>query len=257
MPRYKLIHGDYRKTMMALTPVDTIFADPPDNIGLGYDECKDDMDAGDYVDFLDHLLVSCMERAKTTYVSFNAKWFTEISALMEAYKQVYPIDVRMLIQGFTFGQHNKSDLANNYRPILRIRKEDAPLFPNAVRIESDRMKMGDSRANPAGRVPSDVWRSDFLEYSRVVGNSKQRRTWHVTQLNEGLVEDCLLMSTPKGGTVIDPFAGTGTTMRVCIENGWSCTTTELSMNYCERIAEDLKLASVHPTILGIWSREIE
>lgn len=256
MPRYKLLHGDSSVLMTALNQVDTIFADPPDNIKKDYDECKDDMDAGEYIDFLDGLLMACMQGAKTSYVSFNAKWFTEVSALMNAYKQVYPVEVRMLIQGFTFGQHNKSDFANNYRPILRIRKEGAPLYPDAVRIESGRMKAKDSRANPEGRVPGDVWRSDFLEYSRVVGNAKQRRKWHPTQLNEGLVEDCLLMSTPPGGTVLDPYCGTGTTMRVCIENGWDCTTIDVSMNYCERVAKELKLVSVHATIPGVWNRQI-
>lgn len=251
MPKYKLLLGDFRQLMPALSPVDTIFADPPDNIGLGYDECEDRMDAGDYVDFLNELLESCIHKAKTTFVSFNAKWFSDVGALLKAFEAVYPIEVRLLIQGFTFGQNNNSDLTNNFRPIVRIRQEGAPLFPDATRIESERMKIGDKRANPAGKVPGDVWRSDFLEYARVVGNSKQRRSWHPTQLHEGLVEDCLLLSTPEGGTVIDPFCGTGTTMRVCIENGWSCTTMDLSENYCERVAEELGFQTVAE---GIWNR---
>lgn len=253
MLKYKLLYGDYRELMAALSPVDTIFADPPDAIGLKYTGFKDDMDAGDYIDFFDELLIICMEKAKTTYISFNAKWFVPVSALMSAHMAVYPVDVRMLIQGFTFGQCRSTDLANNYRPILRIRKEGAPLFPDAVRVESERMKMGDKRANPAGRVPGDVWRSDFLEYSRVVGNAKQRRSWHPTQLHEGLVEDCLLMSTPPGGTVIDPFAGTGTTLRVSLANRWSCTTMDVSSECCKHISEEHEMLEV---IDGIWHKEV-
>ncbi len=251
MLRYKLLQGDSLELMKALNSVDTIFADPPDGIGLKYTGFEDNMDAGDYIEFLDKVLMACMEKALTTYVSFNARWLIPVCSLMSAYQDIYPLEVRMLIQGFTFGQNRTTDLANNYRPILRVRKPDAPLFPDAVRVESERMKIGDKRANPAGRVPGDVWRSDFLEYARVTGNSKQRRKYHPTQLHEGLVEDCLLMSTPPGGTVMDPFCGTGTTLRVCLDNEWSCTTMDVSSNYCEKVAEEHKMSLVSRCI---WSK---
>lgn len=218
-----------------------MFADPPDNIRLGYDEYDDGMEVEHYIDFINELLELGINNALTTYMSFNARYMTEVGALLKAFTVVSPmLEIRWLIQGFTFGQHNKADHGNNFRPIIRIRHPHAPLFPDAIRVESDRMKIGDKRANPAGRVPGDVWFSDFLEYARVVGNSKQRRSWHPTQLNEGLVEDCLLMSTPPGGKVFDPFMGTGTTLRVCLKNGFSCITCDISKNYCKLVAEEHK-----------------
>lgn len=237
----KVIHGDYRDHVDTLNRVDTIFADPPDNIDLGYDEYDDNMLGSEYHQYLMSLVRNCLKLANTVYISFNAKWMVNMGAIVYQLAErnwATDIKARFLIQGFTFGQHNKHDHGNNFRPILRLMHPDAPLFPDAIRTESERMKMGDKRANPAGRVPGDVWFSDFLEYSRVVGNAKQRRAWHPTQLHEGLVEDCLLMSTPKGGTVLDPFCGTGTTLRVCKANGWSCTTIDISENYCSRVAEE-------------------
>ena len=115
------------------------------------------------------------------------------------------------------------------------------------------MKHGDKRANPKGRVPGDVWFSDFLDYARVTGNSKQRRRWHPTQLHEGLVEDCLLMSTPEGGSVFDPFCGTGTTLRVCLANEWSCTTVDISENYCQQVAEEHEIPCVGQ---GLWCKDV-
>lgn len=216
-----------------------MFADPPDNINLGYDEYKDGMDVEAYIDFINEVLEAGIRSAKTTYMSFNARWMTEVGALLKAFQVVNNgLEVRWLIQGFTFGQHNRHDHGNNFRPIVRLRWPDSPLFPDAVRRESWRMKNGDKRANPAGRVPGDVWFSDFLEYARVTGNSKQRRRYHPTQLHEGLVEDCLTMTTPPRGTVFDPFMGTGTTLRVCLDNGWDCTTCDISKMYCEKVAEE-------------------
>lgn len=252
----KILHGDYRRFMNPDAPllgrVDTIFADPPDNIGLEYDEYEDSIPYEDYWNFLYQLVSNCYLMADTTYISFNARWMTDMGDVLSTWRRrglFNNENIRWLIQGFTFGEHRKTDYANNFRPIVRLRRPEAKLYPDQTRIESDRMKQGDKRANPAGRVPGDVWRSDFLEYSRVVGNSKQRRSWHKTQLNEGLVEDCLLMSTPPGGTVIDPFCGTGTTLRVCKANGWSCTTMDVSLNYCEKVAEEHEIPKVSD---GIW-----
>ena len=88
---------------------------------------------------------------------------------------------------------------------------------------------GDKRADPRGRVPGDVF-----DFTRVVGNSKQRRPWHPTQLNEGLVERCVRLTTPPGEPVLDPFGGTGTTLRVCERTGNPCTLVELDPGYCAR-----------------------
>lgn len=248
MPTYRIMNKDFREIPVAQTVVtdfmkdgerfDTMFADPPDNIGLGYDEYEDGMDNELYVDFLNELLQWGIQNCKTSYVSFNARWMTHMGNLLSKLMLVYPVEVRWMVQGFTFGQHRHTDHGNNFRPIVRIRHLDAPLFPDAIRRESWRMKNGDKRANPAGKVPGDVWFSDFLDYARVTGNSKQRRSWHPTQLHEGLVEDCLTMTTPKGGTVVDPFMGTGTTLRVCIANDWDCVTTDLSSDYCQRVADE-------------------
>jgi site-specific DNA-methyltransferase (adenine-specific) len=230
-----------------------MFADPPDNIGLGYDQYDDGMEVELYIDFLNEVLETGIEYAKTSFVSFNAKWMTEVGALLKAFQSVHPgLQVRWLVQGFTFGQHNKNDHGNNFRPIVRLRWPGSPLFPDATRRESWRMKHGDKRANPAGRVPGDVWFSDFLEYARVTGNSKQIRRWHPTHFHEVLVEDCLTMSTPAGGLVFDPFMGTGTTLRVCMENDWNCLTTDLSSEYCEHVAEENGL---WPYSGGGWIRE--
>lgn len=244
MPDYTIYNRDFREVFNEETKIeaDTWFADPPDCIGLEYDEYDDDVELEDYIDFIDTVLTTGINTAKISYMSFNAKWMTEVGALLKAYQMVYPtIQVRWLIQGFTFGQHSPYDHGNNFRPIVRLKHRGVDLQPDQTRVESKRMKLNDKRASPEGRVPGDVWFSDFMEYSRVVGNAKQRRKWHPTQLNEGLVEACLLMSTPVGGTVVDPFMGTGTTLRVCKENDWSCITSDISENYCDKVAEEHNL----------------
>jgi site-specific DNA-methyltransferase (adenine-specific) len=213
----------------------TIFADPPDNIGLGYSSYKDKHPDQVYVELLRKWLNTFILRARTVWFSYNSKWTFDVGVIVKEILGIRctEVEAKHCIQTFTFGQHNHHDLGNNHRPLLRLRWYDAPLFPDAIRVPSWRQENGDKRADPRGRVPGDVF-----DFTRVTGNSKQRRTWHPTQLNEGLVERCIKFTTPPGDPVLDPFGGTGTTLRVCKALGNPCTLLEIDRGYCEKIAEE-------------------
>lgn len=217
----------------------TIFADPPDNIGLGYDAYKDRMPDGEYLNLLDTWLRCFIRRAKTVWFSFNAKWTCPLGGIVYSIANLTGIEVKPCVQTFTFGQHSHSDLGNNHRPLWRLRWADAPLLPDAIRVPSWRQENGDKRADPRGRVPGD-----WFDFTRVTGNSKQRRRWHPTQLNEGLVERCIKLTTPEGDKVLDPFGGTGTTLRVCKRTNNPCTLVEIDPAYCEKIAAEHGMSRV-------------
>lgn len=231
----RLFHGDCLDILPGLGDhIDCIFADPPDNIGLEYDGYIDDMPPDVYTALLGEWVRNFVGRADTTWISFNAKWTIEMAIIVDRLYDTYPdLDFKPCVQTFTFGQHNQNDFGNNYRPLWRLRRECSLSYPDQIRVESERQRMGDKRADPRGRVPGDVF-----DFPRVVGNSKQRRKWHKTQLHEGLVERCILSCTKEGDHVVDPFAGTGTTLRVCERVNRKCTTIEISRNYCERIAKE-------------------
>lgn len=214
------------------------FADPPDNLGLEYDGYDDNLPEDEYINRLRWLVYGMVKVAGITWISYNAKW---TAAMGEIVQSLVPSDLQKkhCIQTFTFGQYNKHDLGNGHRPIWRLRWLNAPLYPDQIRVESERQKKGDPRANPNGRVPSDVF-----DFPRVVGNSPQRRSWHKTQLHEDLVERCVKLSTAEGGRVLDPFGGTGTVLRVCRRINRRSTTFEISKSYCEKIAEENEMESV-------------
>jgi DNA modification methylase len=54
-----------------------------------------------------------------------------------------------------------------------------------------------------------------------------------------LVEQCLALGCPPGGTTLDPFAGSGTTMRVALKQGLSATGIELSEKFCQHVVQSL------------------
>lgn len=56
---------------------------------------------------------------------------------------------------------------------------------------------------------------------------------HVAPFPENLIHPYIQSMCQKEGTVLDPFLGSGTTMRVAMENSRSCTGIELNPNYIE------------------------
>jgi len=230
----------------------TIFADPPDNLNLKYANYKDNLSEEAYVRMLRDWLSTFVLHAKTVWFSFNAKWTFEMGkiALDVVGLRAGDLEVKPCVQTFSFGQHRHDDLGNNHRPLWRFRWRDAPLLPDAIRVPSWRLLNGDKRADKRGRVPGD-----HFDVPRVTGNSKERRSWHPTQLGERLVERCLKLTTPEGGTVLDPFAGTGTALRVCKRLNMPCTLIELDRTYCEKIADEHDLlysaTDPHPMWTGL------
>jgi DNA modification methylase len=55
-----------------------------------------------------------------------------------------------------------------------------------------------------------------------------------------LVERCLSLGCPPKGSVLDPFAGSGTTLRVAIKSGRDSTGIDLNPDFCTYIAQSLK-----------------
>jgi DNA modification methylase len=62
---------------------------------------------------------------------------------------------------------------------------------------------------------------------------------------EELVERCLSIGCPEKGIVLDPFVGSGTTMRVALENGCNTIGIELSSTFCKYIINSLNKNEIH------------
>lgn len=54
-----------------------------------------------------------------------------------------------------------------------------------------------------------------------------------------LVRRCLSIGCREGGKVLDPFAGSGTTLRVAIDKGFSATGIELNSDFCKYMVNQL------------------
>lgn len=73
--------------------------------------------------------------------------------------------------------------------------------------------------------------------------TKPFRGAHFATFPKELIEPCVLAGCPKGGTVFDPFTGSGTTAVVALNNGRNYIGTELNPDYVKlaesRIADEV------------------
>ena len=233
MSKTWIIHGDCMQVLPQLPPARMVFLDPPDNLGVKYDGYEDRREPMEYLEWLMHVLWRSYELAPIVWLSHYYRHTPEVMRHAGVY--VPGAELRLFLWRFTFGQHRGSDCGNGYRPILRIAKAGMLWNTDAIRVPSARQRHKDKRADPRGRVPDDVW-----DFSRVCGTFKERRKWALNQHPEALLERIIKMSCDSGDLVIDSFAHSFTTARVCKRLGIDCISIEQSWVYCLNGAAELE-----------------
>ena len=87
--------------------------------------------------------------------------------------------------------------------------------------------------NMRGANPGDVWEVSHIHYCQ------KNRQEHPTQKPEALVERMVLASSSEGDMVVDPFSGSGTTLRVCQQLNRNAVGIEINPEYVEQTKERL------------------
>ena len=77
-------------------------------------------------------------------------------------------------------------------------------------------------------------------------NTKPYKGAHFATFPPKLIEPCILAGCPEGGTVLDPFLGSGTTAAVAQKFGRKCIGIELNEEYCELAAKRFRQRTLLP-----------
>ncbi|MDR0448983.1 MAG: site-specific DNA-methyltransferase [Rickettsiales bacterium] len=85
-----------------------------------------------------------------------------------------------------------------------------------------------------GHNPKDLW-----SVSRLHRQDPEREE-HPTQKPLEIIDRMVLASCPRGGLVLDPFMGSGTTAISCIKNGRNYVGFELNAEYCDTIKDRIE-----------------
>jgi len=225
---------------------DLVFADPPFNIGYKYDKYHDEKASDKYLAWTREWIGACARVLKphgSFYIAIGDEYAANVKLIADECGLVMR---NWVIWHYTFGQQLKRKFARSHTHILYFVK-DAKSFTfndGMVRVISDRQKKyNDGRANPAGKMPDDVWD----EYPRVCGTFRER-TGFPCQMPESLLARIIRASSNEGDWVLDPFCGSGTTAVVTHKLNRSFTTFDISEEYVQaarkRIAQSQGMASL-------------
>ncbi|GHV23151.1 methyltransferase [Spirochaetia bacterium] len=84
----------------------------------------------------------------------------------------------------------------------------------------------------AKEFDEDVW--------TIVARPKANGGIQTAPYPDELVERCLEIGCPSNGSVLDPFAGSGTTLRVALQSGRNAVGIDLSPDFCHYILSELQ-----------------
>lgn len=212
---------------------DLIVADPPYNVGKDYGTTVDSIDKYEYLQFL-HAWISEASRLLkphgTIYVFMGFRFISYLYDILE--KKCGLFFNTWICWHYTQGQGRRRGFSVRHDDILMFTKHPRNFTFNLDDIRVPQ-KYHRNINNMRGANPGDVWEFSHIHYCQ--GN----RQAHPTQKPEGLIERIVLASSSKGDNILDPFSGSGTTLRVCQQLSRNCTGVEINPEYVEMTRDRL------------------
>ncbi len=234
MSKIDIYEGDANELFTSIpdNTIDLIMADPPYNLGKNYGNNHDLKGFDDYLAFSRNWLAEAFRVLRTTgtiYVFMGLRFISYLYDIMDRDLQMYFNS--WICWHYTQGMGKKIGFSPRHDDILMFNKSKKYTFNlDDVRVPQ---KYYRSRNNMRGANPGDVWEFSHVHYCN--GNRQN----HPTQKPEGLMERMILASSNEGDTVLDPFFGSGTTLRVCQQLNRDCIGFELNPEYVTMTKERL------------------
>ena len=269
LPVDRIHRGDCLE-LLARVPEESVhlaFADPPFNIGYEYDAYDDKRSADDYLDWSRRWLAAVIRVLRpdgSFWLAIGDEYAAELKVL--ATRELGLSCRSWVVWYYTFGVNCRQKFSRSHAHLFHFVRDPAAFTFNteAIRVPSAReLVYGDRRANPQGRLPDDTWilqpqdlpegfstTEDTWYFPRVCGTFKERSGWHGCQMPEQLLGRIIRVSSNPGDVVLDPFAGSGTTLAVAKKLGRSFLGVELSEDYSTRISDRLAGIAVGDPLVG-------
>jgi site-specific DNA-methyltransferase (adenine-specific) len=226
--------------------VDTVFADPPFNLGKEYGKSTNDLKEEDeYLAWCKSWIVECVRALKPGGALFLynlPKWNIPLGAYLMELRMEFrhwigiemsaslPIPGRLHPSHYSLLYYTKGK-PNTFRrirtPILICRH-----------CEGEIKDYGGHRdaMNPNGVTLKDIW-TDIPPVRHWKYKSKNRRA---NALSTKILDRVVEMSTKSGDIVLDPFGGSGTTFAVCEakKRHWIGVEIDFAKDIVERLETD-------------------
>ncbi len=239
---------------------DLIFADPPYNLAKRYDAYADARADRDYLDWCERwleALAAALKPGGSLFVLNLPRWAMHHAVFLNrrltfrhwiAWDALSDPRGKLLPAHYALLYYTKPGARPvfNYSPLgarpdpTCVQPPDAPIYclrPGCV-------KRRKQRGQDARVELSDIW----FDVHRI--RHRRDRDAHPCQLPEKLLERIVLLASPPGGWVFDPFCGTGTTAVVAARLGRRFIVVDSDPNYVRLTRAKLALLRQQVRLFG-------
>lgn len=215
--------------------IDLVIADPPYNLGKDYGNDSDKKSPCEFFKWTEtwlSLIVSKIKRTGSLYIFATWRYSPEIFVFLKSQMtMINEIIWDRRVPSMGGSTRRYSSVHDTIG--LFVKSKDYYFDIDSVRVPYDaETKKARSRSIFVGKKwlevgynPKDVW-----TVSRLHGIHSEREE-HPTQKPLEIIERMVKASCPVGGTVLDPFVGSGTTVAACMLNKRHYIAFELNTDY--------------------------
>lgn len=214
--------------------IDLIVTDPPYNLNKNYGNNDDHLEFDEYLEFTRTWLKEAYRVLKdngSIYIFMGMRYISYVYSILEL---EYGMTFNSWITWFyTQGIGKTKGFSPRHDDILYFTKHPKKFVFNldTVRVPQ---KYYRSVNNMRGANPGNVWEFSHMHFCN------RNRKKHPTQKPEGLYERMILASSNEGDTILDPFLGSGTLLRVCQQTNRNGIGIDINPEYIEMSIERLK-----------------
>lgn len=226
--------------------IDLVIADPPYSLGKDYGNDSDRKTKPEFLAWMEcwsKLTISKLKPTGNLYVFTTWRYSPEIFVFLKKHLIMLNEiiwDRKVPSMGGTTRKYSSVHdtigfFAKTNKYYFDLDAIRIPYDPETKKARSRSIFVG-KKWLEVGYNPKDVWSVSRLH------RIHSEREDHPTQKPLEIVERMVRASCPPGGVVLDPFAGSGTTVEACIRNGRHYIAFELNPQYYEIILRRAKRA---------------
>ncbi len=260
--RHRVLCGDARSVedygvLLKGETVDLLFTDPPYNVpidghvcGLGRIRHREfamgvgEMTEAAFTAFLTETLGPAARQCRDGAIAFVCMDWRHMGELLAAGKQVFSEFKNLCVWNKTNGGMGS---------FYRSKHELVFVFKIGTGPHTNNFGLGDT-----GRYRTNVW--DYPGISSMGADRHDELAMHPTVKPVALVADAIQDCSARGGIVLDPFAGSGTTLIAAEKTGRVARLLEYDPLYCDTIVrrwENLTGKAALHVELGVRFEDVE
>ncbi len=243
-PSILLIHDDVRTTsLVEAETVDLVVTSPPYNVGMEYNSHADDSSYPAYLDFSRAWMARCYE-----WLRPDGRFCLNIPLdKNKGGQQSVGADLTTIAKQVGFQYH--STVIWNEGNISRRTAWGSWLSASApyviAPVELIVILYKESWKKTSGSGESDTTRDEFMEWTNglwTFSGESAKRIGHPAPFPIELPRRCIKLFSYVGDTVLDPFAGSGTTLIAASMLGRRGLGIEIDAQYCQLAVDRIATA---------------